>query len=54
MLDRIEMDVVEVMPEIRVVSDQVLPIPPLPKAAFALTPPAAGAPFRRRHGARKT
>jgi hypothetical protein len=34
-LDRVEMDVIHVGGEIAIIADRVLPVPPLPNAAFA-------------------
>jgi hypothetical protein len=39
MLDRVDMDVIDVPPQVVLVNDQMLPKSPLPQSPLALAPP---------------
>ena len=54
MLDRIVADVIEIMMSVLLVSNHMLPIPPLSDASFPLAPPADGNAFAMREHSRET
>src|SRR5688500_17711499 len=54
MLDRVEMAVVDVRPQVVVVADEVFPVAPLPHAAFGCRHASLRAALSRRYRARES